>query len=261
MPDGSRCDDSHLVVQAMRAAFDAHGRPPSPGSGSVPQRDPPRPWPGVVVGRHRRRVGARPRARRPGSGRTRRCWTSPSGWKATPTTSRRRSPAGFTISGTDEHGVVYAVGSPVDPRIVADVFVPPEGVSTELARGLLPATVPHADAAADAGAAALLVAALAGQPDQLWRATRDFLHQHYRREAMPRRSLSSRSSGRKGSRRRVGGRAHGPGPGRRGCGRCCGPLPAGLAAPPARRGRRRRHRCHDSFDTFVVRRFSARHRI
>jgi homoserine kinase len=92
---------------------------------------------------------------------------------------------GFTVSGTDEHGVVYAVRSPVDPRIVADVFVPPDGVSTELARGLLPATVPHSDAAADAGAAALLVAALAGRPDQLWRATRDFLHQQYRREAMP----------------------------------------------------------------------------
>ena len=73
----------------------------------------------------------------------------------------------------------------MDPRIVADVFVPPDGVSTELARGLLPATVPHADAAGDAGAAALLVAALAGRPDQLWRATRDFLHQRYRRQAMP----------------------------------------------------------------------------
>jgi homoserine kinase len=53
-----------------------------------------------------------------------------------------------------------------------------------VARGLLPATVPHADAAADAGKAALLVAALAGRPDQLWRATRDYLHQDYRRPAM-----------------------------------------------------------------------------
>jgi homoserine kinase len=92
---------------------------------------------------------------------------------------------GFTISGSDEHGDVYAVGSPVDPRIRAEVFVPPEGVSTELARGLLPRTVPHADAAGNTGAAALLVAALAGQPDQLWRATRDYLHQQYRRTAMP----------------------------------------------------------------------------
>ena len=40
--------------------------------------------------------------------------------------------------------------------------MPPTPVSTEVARGLLPERVPHADAAADAGRAALLVAALAG---------------------------------------------------------------------------------------------------
>jgi homoserine kinase len=58
-------------------------------------------------------------------------------------------------------------------------------VSTELARGLLPSEVPHADAAANAGRAALLVAALGGAPDQLLRATADRLHQEYRRSAMP----------------------------------------------------------------------------
>lgn len=92
---------------------------------------------------------------------------------------------GFVIAGRDEHGSSYAVSAPVDPRIGATVFVPPEPLSTEVARGLLPLTVPHADAAADAGKAALLVAALAGRPDQLWRATRDYLHQDYRRPAMP----------------------------------------------------------------------------
>jgi homoserine kinase len=92
---------------------------------------------------------------------------------------------GFVISGRDERGQVYAVGSPVDPQVAADVFVPPEPLSTEVARGLLPSTVPHTEAAADAGAAALLVAALAHRPDQLWRGTRDFLHQDYRRPAMP----------------------------------------------------------------------------
>ena len=45
--------------------------------------------------------------------------------------------------------------------------------------------MPHADAAADAGRTALLVAALAGQPEHLLRATRDYLHQQYRRPAMP----------------------------------------------------------------------------
>ncbi|QIG43839.1 homoserine kinase [Nocardioides anomalus] len=92
---------------------------------------------------------------------------------------------GFVLSGTDERGELYAVGSPVDPQVSAVVFLPPEPLSTEVARGLLPASVPHADAAADAGAAALLVAALAGRTDQLWRATRDRLHQEYRRPAMP----------------------------------------------------------------------------
>jgi homoserine kinase len=92
---------------------------------------------------------------------------------------------GFVISGTDERGEVYAVPSPVAAGVHAEVFVPPDAVSTELARGLLPETVPHHDAAADAGAAALLVAALAGRPDQLWRATRDTLHQSYRAPAMP----------------------------------------------------------------------------
>ncbi|HEX5089637.1 MAG TPA: homoserine kinase [Nocardioides sp.] len=92
---------------------------------------------------------------------------------------------GFVIAGRDEHGSSYAVSAPVDARIAAAVFVPPEPLSTEVARGLLPLTVPHADAAADAGKAALLVAALAGRPDQLWRATRDYLHQDYRRPAMP----------------------------------------------------------------------------
>jgi len=91
---------------------------------------------------------------------------------------------GFAISGRDDDGF-YSVRSPVDPRVGAVVFVPPTPVSTEVARGLLPAEVPHADAAADAGRTALLVAALAGQPEQLLRATRDFLHQEYRRPAMP----------------------------------------------------------------------------
>ena len=91
---------------------------------------------------------------------------------------------GFVISGKEDNGF-FAVGSSVDPRVTAVVFVPPSPVSTEVARGLLPAEVPHADAAADAGRTALLVAALAGQPELLHLATRDYLHQEYRRPAMP----------------------------------------------------------------------------
>ena len=91
---------------------------------------------------------------------------------------------GFVVSG-QEDGSFWAVPSAVDPRVSTVVFVPPTPVSTEHARRLLPATVPHADAAANAGRAALLVAALAGRPEHLHLATRDWLHQPYRRPAMP----------------------------------------------------------------------------
>ncbi len=91
---------------------------------------------------------------------------------------------GFVISGRAGEAV-WAQQSPVDPAIGAVLFVPPSGLDTEVARRLLPASVPHAEAAANSGRAALLVAALAGHPQQLLRATEDFLHQRQREPAMP----------------------------------------------------------------------------
>ena len=88
------------------------------------------------------------------------------------------------ISGHEDEGF-FAVRGTVDPRVSVVVFVPPTPVQTSVARGLLPDSVPHADAAANSGRTALLVAALAGQPDLLPLATRDFLHQDYREPAMP----------------------------------------------------------------------------
>jgi homoserine kinase len=92
---------------------------------------------------------------------------------------------GLTVSGRDGGGGFYAVRVPVSPSIRSVAFVPPYPLSTKVARGLLPEQVPHADAAANSGRAALLVAALAGQPDLLLTATDDLLHQPYRRAAMP----------------------------------------------------------------------------
>ena len=64
-------------------------------------------------------------------------------------------------------------------------FIAPESVSTKVARGLLPASVPHAHAARNAGRAALLVAALTARPDALFAASEDLLHQSYRAPVMP----------------------------------------------------------------------------
>ncbi len=73
----------------------------------------------------------------------------------------------------------------LDASAEVTVFVPPDAVSTERARGLLPEDVPHGDAAYNAGRAALLVVALTSAPDRLLAATDDRLHQSYRAAAMP----------------------------------------------------------------------------
>jgi homoserine kinase len=50
---------------------------------------------------------------------------------------------------------------------------------------VLPAAVPHAEAAANSARAALLIAALTAEPGLLMDGTEDFLHQPYRTAIMP----------------------------------------------------------------------------
>ncbi|MGH3262733.1 MAG: homoserine kinase [Trebonia sp.] len=79
-----------------------------------------------------------------------------------------------------------AIRLDLHPTVRPVAFIAPEPVSTKVARGLLPESVPHADAASNAGRAALLVAALTARPDVLLDAAVDKLHQDYRAPAMPR---------------------------------------------------------------------------
>jgi homoserine kinase len=126
---------------------------------------------------------------------------------------------GLTIAWTPAESQARAIR--LEPRAVAPVvFVPESPLATETARAVLPDVVPHRDAAANAGRAALLVAALAGQHAEalgegrpgalgeghpgalgqdhvggnkpgevdialLLAATEDRLHQPYRASAMP----------------------------------------------------------------------------
>jgi homoserine kinase len=92
---------------------------------------------------------------------------------------------GLTIAWTDgEHSTATSV--PVSASLAPVAFVPGASSSTKSARRLLPDSVPHADAARNAGRAALLVEALRTQPELLMAATEDALHQQYREAAMPR---------------------------------------------------------------------------
>jgi homoserine kinase len=92
---------------------------------------------------------------------------------------------GFTLAFGGDDGRPVAVRREVHPQIRVVVFAAEESSSTHHTRGLLPATVPHADASANAAAAGLLVHAITTEPRFLLPATRDRLHQPYRAGAMP----------------------------------------------------------------------------
>ncbi|MDQ1289998.1 MAG: homoserine kinase, partial [Actinomycetota bacterium] len=104
---------------------------------------------------------------------------------------------GFTIAWTEGAGDVEGAGGvgargtaravrvPLDERVRAVLCVPDGELATSRARAMLPAHVPHADAAFTAGRAALLVEALSRRPELLFSATVDRLHQDLRAPAMP----------------------------------------------------------------------------
>jgi homoserine kinase len=91
---------------------------------------------------------------------------------------------GFTIAWTEAAGARAVRLSPA-AGVRPTVFVPKERGYTATARAALPHTVPHADAAFNAGRAALLIHALTSEPGLLYAATEDRLHQAYRADGMP----------------------------------------------------------------------------
>ncbi|TDB72816.1 homoserine kinase [Micromonospora sp. KC721] len=179
-------DDRHLVVRAMRVTFDALGGQPS----------------GLVL----ECVNRIPQARGLGSSSAAivagvllaRALVTDGGQRLDDEAALRLAAeieghpdnvapcllGGFTVAWTEPSGA-RAVSLPVAEGVRPTVFVPAERGFTETARAALPATVPHVDAAANAGRAALLVHALTAEPGLLVPATVDRLHQGYRAPGMP----------------------------------------------------------------------------
>lgn len=93
---------------------------------------------------------------------------------------------GLTVAWRDAGDRVRVTRVDLHPGVSAVALVPNTRSSTAKARRMLPETVPHRDAAWTAGRAALLVESLSRRPDLLLDATDDRLHQPYRAEAMPR---------------------------------------------------------------------------
>jgi homoserine kinase len=91
---------------------------------------------------------------------------------------------GVTFAWTQAEGA-RVVRLDAHPDLAPVVFVPSTRSSTQQVRGLLPASVPYADAVLNASRAALLPTALTADPSLLLAATEDRLHQGYRAPAMP----------------------------------------------------------------------------
>ena len=190
-------DDSHLVVRAMNAGFTAMGLP----------------MPGVALNcvnavPHSRGLGSSASAIVGGLCLARSLAADPdvrlddrtlfqiaSEMEGHPDNVAAALMGGLVISGQRDPGEpvdphrpsekYFAHRSAVHPDLVAVVFVPEHEVETKTSRGLLPHNVSHRDASQNTGRAALLVSAIAGSPELLVTATRDFLHQDYRESAMP----------------------------------------------------------------------------
>ncbi|WP_327038612.1 homoserine kinase [Micromonospora maris] len=180
------CDDSHLVVRAMRAAFDELGGQPSGLAVECVNRIPQARGLGsssaaIVAGVLLARALVSDGAQRLDDDAALRLAARIEGH---PDNVAPCLLGGFTLAWTEPSGA-RAVSLPVAEGVRPTVLVPTERGLTASARAALPATVPHGDAALNAGRAALLVHALTTQPDLLLPATVDRLHQDYRAASMP----------------------------------------------------------------------------
>jgi homoserine kinase len=186
-------DETHLVVRAMRAAFDALGGQPPGLAVDCVNRIPQARGLGsssaaIVAGVQLARAlvtGGTQLLDEPGALRL------AAQIEGHPDNVAPCLLGGFTIAWTESvavpqtatgaRAVALAPASAVQPV----VFLPEERGLTTVARAALPATVPHVDAARNAGRAALLVHALTADPSLLLPATEDRLHQEYRASAAP----------------------------------------------------------------------------
>ena len=179
--------ERHLVVKAMRAAFDVLGEQP-PGlalrcDNAIPQ--------GFGLGSSAAAVMAGLLAARALRGEFGACELPDAAVLRLATELEGHADnvaacqaGGLTIAWASGESVRAARLLPL-PGLKPVLCVPPVPLATEAARQVLPSTVPHADAARNAARAALLVAALLGDGGLLLDATEDFLHQPYRAGSMP----------------------------------------------------------------------------
>lgn len=177
-------DESHLVVRALRAALDHVGASQVGLSIRAMNRIP-----------HGRGLGSSAAAVVAGIGAARGLIADPDAlspevaleiatkFEGHPDNAAPAIFGGATVAWQDASGA-HARPLVVANEIETAVVIPRSVLPTTQARSVLPARVPHTDAAFNVGRAALLVNALASWPEDLLAATEDRLHQGYRADVM-----------------------------------------------------------------------------
>lgn len=188
-------DESNLVVRALRLALDRVGAPQVGIRMHCTNRIP-----------HGRGLGSSASAIVAGIGLARALVADPevltpsevldigTGMEGHPDNVAPAVLGGATVAWTRD-GRSGALRLDPPPEVSPVAFIPDFELATSTARALLPPQVPHADASFNSGRAALLSALLAGAGEEtlgdatdlhslLMEATRDRLHQEYRRSSM-----------------------------------------------------------------------------
>jgi len=178
-------DESHLIVQAIRAGLDEVGASHTGLSIAAVNRIP-----------HGKGLGSSAAAVVAGLTAVRAMLADPealdkaailriaTAFEGHPDNAAPAIHGGATVAWQDAQGA-HASPLEVQPRLETAVLIPGSTLPTKQARAVLPPQVPHPHAAFNVGRAALLVHALAGRPELLLPATEDRLHQTYRADSMP----------------------------------------------------------------------------
>ncbi len=178
-------DESHLVVQAMNAAFDAMGQRPTGFvlrcRNAIPH--------GKGLGSSAAAViGGMALARAMVDGADfddNALLRAAAAFESHPDNLSAALHGGFTVAWLDEAGTPGAVRLDPDPRVRVIVAVPVDQLPTMQAREVLPETIDYASATHNLARSGLLVHAITAEPTLLWEATSDRLHQLARAGVYP----------------------------------------------------------------------------
>ncbi|MDP9806742.1 homoserine kinase [Trueperella bonasi] len=177
-------DDSHLIVKTMSETFERLGAP-TPGIDLVCRNNIP----------HGKGMGSSAAALTAAVMLVRELLGTPdeftreevlnivAGYEGHPDNAAPAIYGGATLSWREGEGFKTAQ-LPVSDRVKTTLLIPDEVLLTTTARAALPDMVPLVDGAFNAGRSALMVHALSQEPELLFAATEDRLHQRYRADSM-----------------------------------------------------------------------------